>query len=393
MPSAATPNDKTFRLLNALRTAPARVRSAWRRRTAGVASPVDRRELERLALLRHFEYLKRYANDIVFLVDAERRIIEANDRACAAYGRPCAEFIGMSVQHIRAPQADADIAAHFALAERADGALYETLHQRSDGTVFPVEISMRAIDVEGSKFYQAIIRDITERKRAEAAIVENQAKLRALATELVLAEERERRRIAGGLHDRIGQLLALARMQLSSLVRADRNDPSAIQPADIIALLDDAIRETRSLTFELSPPILYTLGLEPALEWLAEEFQKKHGLPCRFETDGLAKPVDDAMRVLLFQGARELLANVFKHAQATESRVCILRGDDCVSVQVADNGRGFLVDEAVNLNSCCAGYGLFSLRERLAQHGGKLEIVSVLGQGAIATMSAPLPNG
>ncbi|MCJ7643714.1 MAG: PAS domain S-box protein [Candidatus Aminicenantes bacterium] len=124
-------------------------------------------EHDRLALIRHFEYLHKYANDIILLADRNHRIIEANERACAAYGYAREELLGKFIPDFRSPQVRPDFEPTIREAERRGGLIFETLHQRKDGKTFPVEISMRIFEIEGKKYHQAIIRDITERKKAE----------------------------------------------------------------------------------------------------------------------------------------------------------------------------------------------------------------------------------
>jgi PAS domain S-box-containing protein len=129
-------------------------------------------ETERRALTEHFNYLTKYANDIIFLLDAQNRIVEANDRACSSYGYSYKELVGMDARNLRAPSELSQFETDIQKIEARKGVVFETVHRRKDGTTFPVEISSRIIEVEGKKFQQGIIRDITERKNAEAAIKE-----------------------------------------------------------------------------------------------------------------------------------------------------------------------------------------------------------------------------
>lgn len=124
-------------------------------------------EHDRLALVRHFEYLHKYANDIILLADRDHRILEANERASAAYGFSREELLGKCIPDFRPPQVRPDFESTIREAERKEGLIFETLHQRRDGTIFPVEVSLRIFEIEGERFHQAIIRDITERKKAE----------------------------------------------------------------------------------------------------------------------------------------------------------------------------------------------------------------------------------
>ncbi len=127
-------------------------------------------ERERQALVRHFEYLTRFANDAITLANADLKFVEVNERACALYGYAHEEFLRLHVFELRAAAARHDLERTLQGSNLTNGLLLETLHQRKDGSTFPVEVSMRLIEVEGVKYYQAIIRDITERKAHEQEI-------------------------------------------------------------------------------------------------------------------------------------------------------------------------------------------------------------------------------
>ena len=230
-----------------------------------------------------------------------------------------------------------------------------------------------------------------ERKRAEEKIYAYQKQLRSLASELSLTEERERRRIATDLHDHIGQTLALAQIKLGVLQKlASATD--LVGPVDEIReLIEQTIQYIRSLTFELSPPILYELGLEAALEWLAERTQEKHGILIDFEDDRQPKPMSEESRISLFKSVRELLTNIVKHAQTHKAKISIQREGNNIQILVEDDGVGFSPPEDKLLGKI-GGYGLFSIRERLKHLGGLIEIESKPGQGTRVTLVAPLEH-
>ncbi|MEN6615023.1 MAG: PAS domain S-box protein, partial [Syntrophorhabdus sp.] len=188
-----------------------------------------------------------------------------------------------------------------------------TMH---DGSSMYVRENARAIrDADGKTlYYEGTVEDISERRQAEERIDQYQKQLRSLASELSLAEERERRRISNLLHDHIGQLLATARIKLGSI--AVRDDSVGKEIDEIRNYIGQAIQYGRTLTFELSPPILYDLGLEPAVEWLTEQAGEQNRIKTECETDGQPKPISDEIRVVLFTAVRELLVNVGKHADA-----------------------------------------------------------------------------
>jgi signal transduction histidine kinase len=205
---------------------------------------------------------------------------------------------------------------------------------------------------------------------------------------LSLTEERERRRLATDLHDHVGQILALAQIKLGA-IRESAASTHLVEPMDEVRrLIEQTIQYTRSLTFELSPPILYDLGFEAAVEWLAELIQEQQGIAVKVQVDRSAKPLNDEIRVILFQTVRELLAHVVKHASAKNIRVFIAREDATLQVKIEDDGLGMGISTNAANGPC--GFGFFSIGERLKYLGGHLDVVSEPGWGTRVTLQVPL---
>lgn len=214
--------------------------------------------------------------------------------------------------------------------------------------------------------------------------------LQTLASQLTLAEQRERRRLAQVLHDHLQQLLYAARLSVGTLRRRTRDAElqGTIQQVDDV--LNQCIMESRSLTVEISPPILYDVGLAAALEWLARHVQQTYGLAVAVEADPAAEPETEDMRVLLFQSVRELLFNVVKHAGVRRAEVTMLASSTQeVQITVTDEGAGFDPGESRIGQWAGTGFGLFSIRERLELMGGTLTLDATPGQGTQVTISAP----
>lgn len=242
----------------------------------------------------------------------------------------------------------------------------------------------KIIGVEG------IFWDITEQKKAEEKLFVYQRQLQSLASELSLAEERLRRRIATEVHDHVGQNLAISKMKIESLLELRTGPEFSESLKEVRDLLMQTIKSTRSLTFELSPPVLYDLGFEAAVEWLIRHTRERYGLCIEFRSNGRAKPLDSNLRVILFQAVRELLVNVAKHAHANNVKVSTRRVGDEIQVKVEDDGIGFEVFEKGSNDYETGGFGLFSIRERLGYVGGRLEVKSRPGYGTCITLAAPI---
>jgi PAS domain S-box-containing protein len=232
--------------------------------------------------------------------------------------------------------------------------------------------------------------DVTLRREAEERISRYQKQLRALATELALVEEQERRRIAEGIHDHVGQFLALARLKIGALTKAAELDATKKELDEINSLIGEAIKNTRILTFELSPPILYDLGFGAAVEWLGEQLLEKNGVGFKLINKKKPKSLSEELSVILFTTVRELFINIVKHARAKKVTISIEKTSDKIMLEIQDDGAGFRTSLNGSDYRKVAGFGLFSIHERLEHLGGRLEIVSRPGRGSCITIAAPL---
>jgi len=236
-----------------------------------------------------------------------------------------------------------------------------------------------------------ITRDVSEHKEAEAKLLAYQEQLRALSSELTLVEERERRRIASDLHDQIGQNLALCKLKVAALEKEPGSDAARSELSAVRRLLECSIQDARSLIFDLSPPILYELGLLAALEWLADRISEQYRVTVEFENQAGAVTLETDRGVILFQVVRELLVNVGKHSRAGRAKVIVTQGDGVLRIQVNDDGQGFDASRAYDPRGREGGFGFFSMRERLNYLGGAIEIRSKAGMGTQVFLTLPLP--
>jgi PAS domain S-box-containing protein len=266
------------------------------------------------------------------------------------------------------------------------------------------------LDASGAIAGAVVInQDITERKHAERVLRQSQEELERrvakrtsqlhqradqlarMASELTLTEQRERRRLAQVLHDHLQQLLVGAKFGLRVLSNhADEQLQRYV--VQVEELINESIKASRSLTVELSPPILHEAGLAAGFEWLARWMEEKYGLKVHLESDHRVESDREDVRVLVFQSVRELLFNIVKHAQVTEAEVELaLHDPDHLRVTVIDRGRGFKAEKAWKVDAePGGGFGLFSIRERLTLLGGRIEIDSREGEGTRCTLVAPM---
>lgn len=222
-----------------------------------------------------------------------------------------------------------------------------------------------------------------------AELQQSQDQLRALATELTLTEQRERKRLALELHDYLAQLLVVLRMKLRQTLLLVSEDRIGLLLQEADQVLTQSLDYTRSLVAELTPPNLKEFGLLDALSWLANQMHR-HGLTVTLEEDTEEPGLPEDQAVLLFQSVRELLFNVVKHAGANEARITVaLTDDDRLQIVVEDDGCGFVPSPPPDRGTAPPQFGLFSIRERMAAMGGRLNIDSTVGSGTRAVLTTP----
>lgn len=226
-----------------------------------------------------------------------------------------------------------------------------------------------------------------ERARAKQELAVYRDRVRSLMGDLLIAEERERRRLAIDLHDGLSQTIALAQIKIGAL-RSTIAPTSTGSLEEVSALIDQADRAARTIGSELSPLVLHDLGLEPAVHWLVENVQTRYGVAIDLQDDGQPKPTDEKTRVILFRAIRELLINAAKHARARKVHVCLRREADVLNAAVEDDGVGMELHELG-----ARGFGLLSIHERLQYVGGSMRIDSTPGRGTKVQLIAPLANG
>jgi PAS domain S-box-containing protein len=247
----------------------------------------------------------------------------------------------------------------------------------------------RTSELEASN--HALRQEIVKRTQVEQSLLKYQSQLKSLASELRTTEERQRRRIASDLHDGVGQALALAQAKLVELTSCPKSEANRKTLGEVLDLVKQAIAGSRSLAYDLSPPILYDLGLEPALDWLAEKLGREYPLVVHFQQSGPAVALDADVRATLFRAVWELLNNVYKHARTDQAWVTLTRKASELAIRVEDRGVGFLLPETSG-GAGIGGLGVFSIRERMESLGGYMLIDTEPGKGTVVTLHIPLRN-
>lgn len=329
-------------------------------------------------------------SDAIVIFDGQtRKFIDVNNAALQLYGYTRDEFLQLTHDAITADPA----AAEAILPAVLEGHYNQTIlskHRKKDGVVFPTEITGFSYYLQGRAVICGVIRDRTERTAYENALEKNREELRSLASKLSMTEQHERERIGRALHDGLSQLLGSALIRLNVLKTSALPEAMSESLTTINRIVEEALDETRSLTFELSCPMLKELGLVAALEDLCSCMTCEHAIRFDFKSKEKILPIAMDRKIELFRSTRELLINVMKHSGASRASVHIERRDNCVRITVEDNGVGFDAETAGRGFSPTGGFGLFNIREYIRYAGGSLQIESIPGSGTVVVISMPL---
>jgi PAS domain S-box-containing protein len=352
-------------------------------------------------LRRSRDYLKNLTDsmgDAVFSIKMPDRKIEWVNDAFKILGYDPNECIGKSTEFLYPKRKDflafGDTLAEF-IGEGKSIFHTEQILKRKSGEVFPAEITLTLFREKKELVrVTGILRDITKRKNTEKALENYQMRLKALATQLTIAEENERRRMAVDLHDHVCQSLALMRIQVAAIRKNVLDATLTARLDDVSGTLQQTLQDTRQLMSDLSSPSMIEIGLSAAIsEWLEEQVAERYNLKTEFIDDiddHRQNILEDNVRAILFRNVRELLTNVIKHARAKKVSVWLQEEVNLLKIMVKDDGIGF-DPAAVNVkNGQDRGFGLFSIEERMSDMGGTFEIFSKPGQGCKAILMMPV---
>lgn len=348
------------------------------------------------------------APNIMILLDEKLRVLKANRAALNAVRRDMDQSLGLRLgEMLRCVNAngenggcgaspnclscfihDLQLGTSMLVMDRACHRV--EIRLLLDGGPDPVEffalISTSVLNIEGRRMILVCIEDITTRKRTEEALRAYQGRLEAMAAQLFVAQEGERRRIAADLHDGVVQRMGLCSQKLKLLRSGKAEGKQSLD--DVITSLDQAISDSRSLIGELSPPVLHILGLGPALEWLAQGFSERRGLEVDLDLDALPPGAERETRIFLYRSCAELLTNVLKHSQSRRSRVSLHLSENELTLCVEDAGQGF--EHSLDAYGGRQGFGLFNISEMLRKWNGHLRVDQSLLGGARVSMVLPV---
>ena len=377
--------------------------------TSGEAKIALRRSEERFRLL--VDAVQDYA---IFMLDVQGHVSSWNRGAERIKGYRISEIIGKHFsifypeEDIRAgkPRRELEIAAKVGRLED------EGWRLRKDGSRFWANVIITAIRNDAGRLIgfgkvtrdfsekikanEALRKEIVEKTAAEKKVRDSEKSLRQLSLRLLQTQDDERRRIGRDLHDSVGQYLVGLKMKVdslkSSLERGQRDDDSAL--TECSQLVEEAIKEVRTISYLLYPPMLEELGLKSAIPWYLEGFTKRSGIKTTFEVSPEFDRIPGDLELALFRVLQESLTNVHRHSGSPTATVRLLTENRRVFLQIIDVGCGSQSNNCENRAQDwmgTLGVGLRSMDERVRQLGGSLELSSVQG-GTTVTATLPIPD-
>jgi PAS domain S-box-containing protein len=334
------------------------------------------------------------AMDAIISVDESQRIVLYNQAAEKVFLWPRAVVLGQPLDTLIPQRLRAAHRGHleqFGLSGTSSRRMGDPriLHGlRASGEEFPIEASISQHVENGRKLFTVIVRDVTERVRADEELKRSREELRELSAAAHTVREQEQRRIAREIHDELGQSLTALKMDVAWMQgNLSAGAPSLADKLDTMqAQLDATVAATRRISADLRPLMLDDLGLVPATEWLAQNFSERTGISCALQIDPPDLELAEPSASALYRILQESLTNVARHAKARRVEIALERTDGVLKLTVRDDGLGFSPAEARTHKT----YGLLGLRERTVLLGGETRIASEPGRGTSIEVSIPL---
>ncbi|MFC0773685.1 PAS domain S-box protein [Terrimonas alba] len=316
-------------------------------------------------------------------------VVDVNNVALLKYGYTREEFLKLSMADFRPKE---DVERFKASTNTAFRGIFHAgvwRHLKKDGTIIYVDIYTHDFYYKGQQTRLVLANDITEKHIAEQKLKESYESIRKLTGHLQNVREEERLHISREIHDELGQLLTVLKMDVSWLNKRIEPENAAAKEklAEILGLIDSTVKSVRRIASELRPTLLDDLGLLAAMEWHLEEFERRSGIETESSLPEIEQPLPDALKIGLFRIFQESLTNVARHSGAKKVKVSLQQRDKELVLTVHDNGKGF--DESGTVKKTL---GLLGMKERTLMMGGQYNISGIIGEGTTVTVAVPLPN-
>lgn len=356
----------------------------------GVTIDITERKNAETQLARNevkYRTLVEQAADAIMLFDKGGSLIDVNSGAESLLGYTKEELLTMKMQDMLTAEENRTNPFRFELMLQGISKVRQRQMQKKDGTVVITEVRSQQLP-DGR--YLSVIRDLTERIKAEQELQHYYNQLKELNTYLQNVREDERTGIAREIHDELGQQLTVLKMDISWLSKKISDDKPEIREKleGLIEMVDNTVKSVRRISSELRPSLLDDLGLPAAIEWHAQEFMKRTGLRIQTAIEQQEMSLPGKLAITLFRVYQESLTNVARHADATRIQVSLKTDKKRLYMEVLDDGKGFLQTDIENKKTL----GILGMKERIAIIKGEYEIESIPGKGTRVKVSVPLQD-
>jgi two-component system sensor histidine kinase UhpB len=313
--------------------------------------------------------------------------IEVNDLACLRLGYGRDELLAMDMQTLIPPtyyegfkRGQSDLAS-------SQHTIFEVNLIRKDKRQIPVEISSHVFEYDDRPTVLSIARDITKRKKVEQKLYKTSEQLRSLASKLQTIREEERTMIAREIHDELGQVLTVLKIQISllgnKLHHNQKSERNRIE--SVIQIIDKTVESVQRITAKLRPGILDELGLVPAIEWQSQDFQNQTGIQCDYSLPKQEINLTEEKSTAIFRIYQEALTNIARHSGADKVSVSMKQENEHLVLEITDNGRGILQSQVEDASSL----GILGMKERALILGGNVNFYGSSGQGTNVKVEMP----
>jgi two-component system sensor histidine kinase UhpB len=349
-------------------------------------------ELELIESEKKFRMLFNNANDAVFVTQLRKNktygdFIEVNDVACKRFGYTKDEFLKLSPSAIIQPQYIEEFNRSIEKLIKESHIIYQVIHRAKDKKLIPTEVSSHLFPYDGELTVLSIARDITERKEAEDKLRRNSIVLRNLASHLQSIKEEERTLIAREIHDELGQVLTVLKIQITLLANKLRDDQTDLKEkiSSLSKIIDDSVESVQRITSKLRPNILDELGLIPAIEWQTQEFRKVTDILFSLSLPSSEINIDKEKSTVIFRIFQEAVTNIIRHASAIHVYISLNVSHPKLILEVRDNGSGISGEQIKNPRSL----GIIGMKERALAVGGEVNIEGIPTKGTTVKVEIP----
>lgn len=352
-------------------------------------------KLQEAAVRDQLEFIEQLVEAVplpLSLRDADGRFVRVNRAFELFHDVQRSEVIGRDLQAVLMPEDPRSLDGKSGQALNGDAAEFEATVASRGGAARIVQVRQQAIRRHDASLagVLSLETDVTALRQHEQDLREHGERLGHLATQLIAAQEEERRRVARELHDQVGQILTALRLQLGTALQLAPASADALHGP--MALADEALAHTRDLTSSLHPHVLDDLGLKAALSWLLKRYILPSLPVVHFDCRVSPERADPAIELAAFRVVQEALTNTLRHARANSAELSLFSGDGWLRIDISDDGEGFAVGDTWFDGGSHRSVGMSSMRERVEDLGGEFAVDSSPGMGTQLRVLLPWPT-